>query len=108
MLDLDQTRCVPTSGFGYRDEVAGDGRKVAFDVGAAFFRDVTDAGLRYTEMPAEFATAYRHYGGMTWQRVGDKSMPGTRRLKQGAKSLVIRARLQRSRRLKPPAAQPAS
>jgi glycosyltransferase involved in cell wall biosynthesis len=99
LIDVEQTRGVVLDGFAYRDEPPTDGgAKTAFDIGAAFFRGVERAGLLYAEMPPEFARAYRHYGGMSWQRMNDRGMPFARRMKQGAKAVQVRSHLRRARR----------
>ena len=92
LLDVEQTRGRVPSGFGYRDEGSQDapGGKVAFDVGAAMFRDLRDAGLGWLEMPADFARRYHHFGGVSWQKGGDRKMPPARRAKQMAKAARIR------------------
>lgn len=95
LLDLAATRGVVTTSFLYEEVERADGTKVAYDVAAAFFRDLELAGLPHTEMPAAFAGAYRHYSGLTWQRRG---IPWKRRLKQGAKAAWVRVRLARARR----------
>ena len=76
LIDVEQTRGVVTDSSAYRDELQPDGRtKVAYDTAAAFFRDLQSSGLRYAEMPPEFARSYRHYGSLSWQSVGDRAMP---------------------------------
>ncbi len=100
LVDVEQVRGVVTCGFGYRDEVDPSARvrKVAYDVGAAFFRDLRAAGLGYVEMPAAFADAYHHFGGLSWQRAGDRTIPLRRRVKQAAKRVLVRVHLMRARR----------
>lgn len=99
LIDVEKTRGVVTTSFAYRDELQPDGRtKVAFDTTAAFFRDLQAAGLRYTEMPPDFARSYHHYGSLSWQRSQDRSMPLTVRAKQTLKRARVRVNLQRARR----------
>ena len=98
MIDTTKVRGVVSASFLYEERVLVDGTKVAYDTAAAFFRELTAAGLPYVEMPMSFADAYRHYSGLTWQLAG---MPWRRRLKQFAKYRWVRWRLRRARRLWP-------
>lgn len=99
LLDVEALRGRVTAGFGYRDEPAPDvpGGKIAYDVGAAFFRDLDAQGLRWVEMPPDFARAYHHYGGLSWQRP-DRGLAFGRRMKQAVKRAAVEARLRRERR----------
>jgi hypothetical protein len=97
LIDVDKTRPVVQSGFGYEDVVRDDGTKVAFDIGAAFFRDVEAAGLPWAAMPDDFAASYRHYGGLSWQAGFGHGMPWRRSVKQLAKRTDVRLRLERIR-----------
>jgi hypothetical protein len=99
LLDVDVLRPVVSTSFAYRDEEQPDGTKIAYDVGAAFYRDVVAAGLTVVEMPAPFAQAYRHYGGLSWQR--GSGLPWHRVLKQSAKRAWVRAQLELARRRYP-------
>ena len=96
LIDVEQVRPRISTSFAYRDEVQPDGSKVAFDTAAAWFRDLDAAGLRWVEMPADFARAYRHYGSLSWQK--GKAMPWKRRLKQLTKRAWVWERLQIARR----------
>jgi glycosyltransferase involved in cell wall biosynthesis len=99
LIDVAQTRGVVQTSFAYRDELAPDGQtKVAYDTSAAFFRDLQSSGLRYTEMPADFARAYHHYGSLSWQKSGDRAMPRRVRAKQAVKRSRVRMSLRRARR----------
>jgi hypothetical protein len=40
---------------------------VSYDVAALFFGELDNRGLRWIEMPAEFAARFRHFGGMSWR-----------------------------------------
>ncbi len=97
LIDVTQTRGRVDATFGYEDRLRDDGTKTAFDIGAAFFHALDDAGLRWVEMPADFAKAYRHFGGLSWQRATGTGIPLRRRAKQLAKILYVRARLARVR-----------
>lgn len=99
LLDVPRLRGVMRSGFGYRDEPApgAPGGKMAFDVGAAMFRDLSEAGLPWVEMPPEFGARYHHFGGLSWQKGADRRIPAARRAKQALKAARIRWRLARAR-----------
>jgi glycosyltransferase involved in cell wall biosynthesis len=97
LIDVEQTRGVVATSFAYRDEVAPDGSKIGFDTAAAFFRDLQAAGLRYVEMPPDFARAYTHYGSMSWKRLRDGGMPLPVRAKQLLKHGRVRVNLVRAR-----------
>lgn len=101
LIDVEQVRGVVTTSFGYDEAVAADGTKIAYDVMAAFFRDLEAAGLPYAEMPPDFAAAYRHFGSMTWQKAGGAGMPLARRAKQLAKLAWVQVRLRQARRRYP-------
>jgi hypothetical protein len=96
LIDVEQTRPHVTASFRYADRLQPDGTKVAYDVAAAFFDEFERAGLQCVEMPPSFASAYRHFGGLSWQQRG---MPLRRRLKQIAKRSYVRMRLERARLL---------
>jgi glycosyltransferase involved in cell wall biosynthesis len=100
LLDVERLRGRVTAGFAYRDEPQPDapGGKVAYDVGAAFFRDVRDQGLTWVEMPPAFAAAYHHFGGLSWQR-GGRGLALGRRVKQALKRARVARHLRRERRL---------
>ena len=74
LLDLDQVRGRVDASFRYRDEVDPDafGGKVAYDVGAAYFAALRRAGLTWTEMPEAFQAKFRHFGGLTWLKAGQR------------------------------------
>lgn len=99
LIDLAQTRPVVSTSFAYEDgaPAADDASRLAYDVGAAFFRDFTAAGLRCEEMGPSFSSAYHHFGGLTWQRGGDARLALARRLKQMAKHARVHAALWRER-----------
>jgi glycosyltransferase involved in cell wall biosynthesis len=99
LIDIEQTRGVVATSFAYRDEIDPDtGRKVGFDISAAFFRSLQQAGLTYAEMPPEFAKAYTHYGSMSWKRIRDQHMPITHRARQLMKHARVHINLVRARR----------
>lgn len=95
LIDVEQTRPLHST-FGYCDVVQPDGSKVAYDVAAAFYRDVVAAGLGVSEMDAGFQRAYRHYGGLSWQR--GPGLPLRNLGRQAAKRVWVRARLFGARR----------
>ncbi len=99
LIDLHQTRGVVTTSFAYEDGGdPGDGSdQIAYDVSAAFFRDFETAGLRAEEMGPGFASAYHHFGGMTWLSGKDSRISWARRAKQIAKKLYSTAALLRER-----------
>lgn len=97
LIDVARTRGVVTAGFAYRDELQPNGSKVAFDTAAAFFRDLQAQGLHYAEMPADFASAYHHYGSMSWQRTSNPDMPFARRAKQAVKAAQVNVKLRFAR-----------
>ncbi len=97
LIDTQRTRGHVRAGFGYEDRLREDGTKIGYDIGAAFFHDLDTAGLAWVEMPPSFAKAYRHYGGLSWQRAFGKGIPVRRRIKQLAKRAHVRMRLQRAR-----------
>ena len=93
LIDVEAARKLNAS-FMYEEHTLPDGTKVAYDTGAAFFRELKRAGLRYVEMPPQFSKSLRHYSGMTWQ---GRDMPLRRQAKQLAKHIAVRVRLLRSR-----------
>lgn len=96
LIDVAQVRPVVHTSFAYRDEPGPDGTKIAYDTAAAWFRDLDAAGLRWVEMPPDFARAYRHFGSLSWQK--GRSMPLRRRIKQLTKRTWVWERLQLARR----------
>ncbi|MFM7270460.1 MAG: glycosyltransferase [Actinomycetes bacterium] len=101
LLDLEQVRGRVDASFGYEDVVdpAVFGGKIAYDVGAAYFRELERSGLTWAEMPADWQSHYRHYGGLTWLGARVDGIALRRRAKQLAKLAVIRLHLARARRL---------
>jgi glycosyltransferase involved in cell wall biosynthesis len=98
LVDIAQTRGVVETSFAYRDEIdPNTGRKIGFDIGAAFFRDLQQAGLTYAEMPPDFARAFTHYGSMSWKRLRDQKMPIVHRARQLLKHARVRVNLTRAR-----------
>jgi hypothetical protein len=96
LIDTEQARPRVSTSFRYADRVQPDGTKVAYDVAAEFFAALEGADLKWVEMPPAFASAYRHFGGLSWQQAG---MPLRRRAKQIAKRTYVRLRLTRARLL---------
>ncbi len=94
LIDVEQVRGKVDASFLYEERELPDGSKMAYDTAAAFFRELVEQRLSYSEMPAEFAGAFRHYSGLTWQR---RDVPLRRRVKQTAKHLWVWTRWQRSR-----------
>ena len=68
LLDIEQTRDIATS-FEFRADHGVDvpGGIRAYDVGAAFYADVVERGLRVAQMPVDYRRKYLHYGGMSWR-----------------------------------------
>ncbi len=99
LLDLDQVRGRVESTFQSRD-VKDPGSAtlgVSFDVGATYFEALVAAGLTWTEMPVEWRTKFRHYGGLTWLKNGAMAKNSTVRARQMAKLGIVEARLRRAR-----------
>jgi hypothetical protein len=97
LIDVVQTRGRVTTGFRYFDRQLEGGPTVAYDVAAGFFEDLDRQGLRWVEMPPSFASAYHHFGGLSWQSAFGRGVPARRRVKQLAKRMQVWARLQRAR-----------
>ncbi|MFM8971192.1 MAG: glycosyltransferase family 2 protein [Actinomycetota bacterium] len=100
LLDLEQLRGRVDASFRYEDVSDPDafGGKVAYDVGAAYFRELERAGLTWTEMPMAWQSHYRHYGGLTWLGARGDGVALRRRVKQLAKLTTVRRHLGRARR----------
>ncbi|MFM7271125.1 MAG: glycosyltransferase family 2 protein [Actinomycetes bacterium] len=100
LLDLEQVRGHVDASFQYEDVVDPDafGGKVAYDVGAAYFRELERAGLAWAEMPEAWQTHYHHYGGLTWLGAGSEGVPLRRRVKQFLRSSTAHRHLRRARR----------
>jgi hypothetical protein len=98
LLDLDQVRGRVQESFRYRDVVDPDayGGKVAYDVAAAYFAELTRVGLGWAEMPDAFQQKFRHFGGLTWLK---HSAPASWRVRarQLAKLGLVHAHLWRAR-----------
>ncbi len=99
LLDLDQVRGAVHATFQPRDvkDPGSDGLGTSFDVGAMFFDALVDAGLTWTEMPPEWRSKFRHYGGLTWLKNGAMAKNSTVRMRQMAKLGIVEARLRRAR-----------
>ena len=74
------------------------GGKVAYDVGAAYFAALEAAGLPWAEMPPEWQSHYRHFGGLTWLGARGDGVALRRRAKQFVKLATVRRHLARARR----------
>jgi glycosyltransferase involved in cell wall biosynthesis len=100
LLDLEQVRGRVDASFAYEDVPDPDafGGKVAYDVGAAYFRELERAGLTWAEMPEAWQTHYRHYGGLTWLGARGDGVALRRRAKQFVKLATVRRHLARARR----------
>ena len=94
MLDMRQLRGRLNAGFAYEERVLADGTTMAYDTAAAFYRELTAHGFVSSSMPTTFASSYRHYSGLSWQRSG---MPWRRRAKQVVKHAWVFVRSVRSR-----------
>jgi glycosyltransferase involved in cell wall biosynthesis len=99
LLDLAQLRGVVDTSFEFMTEPLFEGSEqtLVFDVGGAFLRSLLEAGLRAEQMPTEFQRKYRHWGGLTARKPGDKSLTFASRSKQTLKIFLVRARLWRER-----------
>ena len=73
------------------------GGKVAYDVGAAYFRELERAGLTWAEMPEAWQSHYHHYGGLTWLGAGSEGVSLRRRAKQFLRSSTAHRHLRRAR-----------
>ena len=99
LLDLDQVRGAVDATFQSRDvkEPGSNGVGTSFDVGATYFDALVRAGLTWEEMPPEWRTKFRHYGGLTWLKNGALAKNSTVRARQIAKLGIVEARLRRAR-----------
>ena len=72
LVDLDQVRGVVDATFQSRDVKDPTSATVgtSFDVGATYFQALVDAGLTWKEMPPEWRSKFRHFGGLTWLKNG--------------------------------------
>ena len=66
-------------------------------ISVLFFDSLVDAGLTWTEMPPEWRSKFRHYGGLTWLKNGAMAKNSTVRVRQMAKLGIVEARLRRAR-----------
>lgn len=100
MLDLDQLRGEVSESFGYKDEEDPEafGGKVAYDVGAKYFAAVVQSGLHWEEMPPEWQSHYRHFGGLTWLGARGDGVGPKKRAKQAVKLLTVKRRLRVARK----------
>ena len=100
LLDLEQVRGRVDASFRYEDVADPDafGGKVAYDVGAAYFRELERAGLTWAEMPEAWQSHYRHYGGLTWLGARGDGVALRKRAKQLVKLATVRRHLARARR----------
>jgi glycosyltransferase involved in cell wall biosynthesis len=97
LLDVQQARGLDAS-FRYVDVADPDayGGIVAYDVGAAYFAALEAAELTWAEMPADWQSKFRHFGGLTWLKSGggtDVKM----RARQVAKLGLVHLHLWRAR-----------
>ena len=99
LLDLDQVRGAVHATFQSRDvkEPGESGVGTSFDVGATYFNALVGAGLTWEEMPSDWRTKFRHYGGLTWLKNGALANNSTVRARQIAKLGIVEARLRRAR-----------
>ena len=99
LLDLDQVRGVVDATFQSRDvkDPESHGVGTSFDVGAMYFDALVREGLSWKEMPPEWRTKFRHYGGLTWLKNGALAKNSTVRARQIAKLGMVEARLRRAR-----------
>jgi hypothetical protein len=97
LIDTEQTRGRVHASFAYQDRVRDGGVKVAYDTAAAFFDELDSLGLRWVEMPESFGRAYRHFGGLSWNRASDRRVALRTRARQLAKRSYVWGRLLRSR-----------
>lgn len=100
MLDLDQLRDVVNESFAYKDEEDPEafGGKVAYDVAAKYFAAVVKSGLHWAEMPPEWQSHYRHFGGLTWLGARGDGVSIKKRSKQVLKLLTVKRRLRVARK----------
>ncbi len=100
MLDLDQLRGVVTESFAYKDEKDPDafGGKIAYDVAAAYFVAILASGLTWAEMPSEWQSHYRHFGGLTWLGARSEGVNFKKRSKQALKLLIVKRHLKVARK----------
>ena len=100
MLDLDQLRGAVSESFGYKDEQDPEafGGKVAYDVGAKYFAAVVNSGLHWAEMPPEWQSHYRHFGGLTWLGARGDGVSIKKRAKQILKLLTVKRHLKVARK----------
>lgn len=101
LLDLRRLRPLVTTSFAYLEEpLAGrPGQKVGYDVGGAFMREARRAGLVCLAMPPSYASAYRHWGGLTWKKGGSGSWKRRLSPRRLAKHVLLQAALVRERLL---------
>ena len=78
--------------FAFHAEQELDGT-VAYDTAGWLFRELAGRGLRWAAMPPEFASAYHHYGGLSWI-----PLAGRRGWRKRRDLVVVRRRLRRLRR----------
>ncbi len=99
LLDLDQVRGVVDATFQSRDVKDPTSSTVgtSFDVGATYFQALVDAGLTWKEMPPEWRSKFRHFGGLTWLKNGALAKNSTVRARQMAKLGIVEAQLRRAR-----------
>ncbi len=100
MLDLDQLRGIVNESFGYQDEIdpGAFGGKVAYDVGAKYFAAVVKSGLHWAEMPPEWQSHYRHFGGLTWLGARSDGVSLKKRSKQILKLITVKRHLKVARK----------
>ena len=99
LLDLEQVRGVVDASFHLRDvkDPSSTDPGTSYDVGATYFQALVEAGLTWTEMPGEWRSKFRHFGGLTWLKNGAMARNSTVRARQMAKLAIVEARLRRAR-----------
>jgi hypothetical protein len=99
LIDVAQVRGVVEASFQSRDVKDPSSNVVgtSFDVGAKYFEALMAAGLGWTEMPPEWRSKFRHFGGLTWLKNGAMAKNSTIRARQMAKLGIVEARLHRAR-----------
>lgn len=99
LVDTHQVRDTIDATFEYVEveDFNAFGRKVAYDTAAWFFRELSEAGLTWAEMPPSWQTKYHHFGSMTWLAPTRSGIAVRIRLRQAAKLSIIALHLARAR-----------
>jgi len=67
LIDAEQTAKLQSSfAVAYPEGESPTGAPIIHDVGAAFFLEAVDRGLRTLALSASFRRHYHHYGGLSW------------------------------------------